>query len=309
MALIKCTECGKTFSDKAACCPECACPTEEVLKAIEEYAEKKRVEDEKRRITEEAEKKKADEEKRAARAEAERIREEKEQAAKQKFERDMIEWKDRVEKIKLDREKAREQKIREMQTDASEARMKLLQDKEEKMGEIERKINDLRIIIDCDKGELEKCSVLDIRKKKDLKRSIESNTVLFTKAEDEKKEIQNRFLKRMSEIDEREKSSIVSIEKVLDVEFPFPESPEEIEIKERLAMEKKEGMLGNTSIKSIILDTLTSEPVTITELKISNPQLEGFTNQKINVLLRELVMAGKVDKTKDGKKTLYSFHY
>ena len=33
MALIKCTECGKSFSDKAACCPECGCPTEEVLKA------------------------------------------------------------------------------------------------------------------------------------------------------------------------------------------------------------------------------------------------------------------------------------
>ncbi len=32
MALIKCTECGKTFSDKAATCPECGCPTELVLK-------------------------------------------------------------------------------------------------------------------------------------------------------------------------------------------------------------------------------------------------------------------------------------
>ena len=33
MALIKCTECGKSFSDKAAACPECGCPTEHVLKA------------------------------------------------------------------------------------------------------------------------------------------------------------------------------------------------------------------------------------------------------------------------------------
>ena len=32
MALIKCTECGKTFSDKAPSCPECGCPTEYVLK-------------------------------------------------------------------------------------------------------------------------------------------------------------------------------------------------------------------------------------------------------------------------------------
>lgn len=32
MALIKCTECGKMFSDKASACPECGCPTEIVLK-------------------------------------------------------------------------------------------------------------------------------------------------------------------------------------------------------------------------------------------------------------------------------------
>lgn len=32
MALIKCTECGKSFSDKAVSCPECGCPTELVLK-------------------------------------------------------------------------------------------------------------------------------------------------------------------------------------------------------------------------------------------------------------------------------------
>lgn len=34
MALIKCTECNKMFSDKASCCPECGCPTEIVLKAL-----------------------------------------------------------------------------------------------------------------------------------------------------------------------------------------------------------------------------------------------------------------------------------
>lgn len=29
MALIKCAECGKNFSDKASSCPNCACPVEE----------------------------------------------------------------------------------------------------------------------------------------------------------------------------------------------------------------------------------------------------------------------------------------
>ena len=32
MALITCTECGKEFSEKASACPNCGCPTEEILK-------------------------------------------------------------------------------------------------------------------------------------------------------------------------------------------------------------------------------------------------------------------------------------
>lgn len=31
MALITCTECGKEFSDKAPACPNCGCPTNEVI--------------------------------------------------------------------------------------------------------------------------------------------------------------------------------------------------------------------------------------------------------------------------------------
>lgn len=34
MALIICTECSKEFSNKAAACPNCGCPTEEVLKSL-----------------------------------------------------------------------------------------------------------------------------------------------------------------------------------------------------------------------------------------------------------------------------------
>ena len=36
MALIKCTECGKEFSDKAPACPNCGCPTDVIVGAIEE---------------------------------------------------------------------------------------------------------------------------------------------------------------------------------------------------------------------------------------------------------------------------------
>ncbi len=30
MALIKCIECGKMFSEHAECCPECGCPIEDI---------------------------------------------------------------------------------------------------------------------------------------------------------------------------------------------------------------------------------------------------------------------------------------
>lgn len=36
MALIVCTECGKEFSSKAPACPQCGCPTLEVLKELSE---------------------------------------------------------------------------------------------------------------------------------------------------------------------------------------------------------------------------------------------------------------------------------
>lgn len=45
MALIKCTECGKEFSDKAAICPHCGCPIEDVLKTM---AEKQQIKEQKR---------------------------------------------------------------------------------------------------------------------------------------------------------------------------------------------------------------------------------------------------------------------
>lgn len=34
MSIIKCTECGKEFSDKANCCPNCNCPTKDIINDI-----------------------------------------------------------------------------------------------------------------------------------------------------------------------------------------------------------------------------------------------------------------------------------
>ena len=41
MALIKCTECGKEFSDRASACPNCGCPTHIILETLEENEWKK----------------------------------------------------------------------------------------------------------------------------------------------------------------------------------------------------------------------------------------------------------------------------
>lgn len=38
MALIVCVECGKEFSDKAEACPNCGCPTEDILQELKEKA-------------------------------------------------------------------------------------------------------------------------------------------------------------------------------------------------------------------------------------------------------------------------------
>ena len=45
MALIKCTECGNSFSGEAPFCPRCACPTEIILKNIAETERKNAVYD------------------------------------------------------------------------------------------------------------------------------------------------------------------------------------------------------------------------------------------------------------------------
>ncbi len=44
MALITCTECGKEFSEKASACPNCGCPTEEILKELSIDTEEEKVE-------------------------------------------------------------------------------------------------------------------------------------------------------------------------------------------------------------------------------------------------------------------------
>ena len=49
-----------------------------------------------------------------------------------------------------------------------------------------------------------------------------------------------------------------------------------------------------------------SKAVTVTELITEGDGLAGYTNQKISALLRKLVESGKVVKTIEGKKAMFS---
>ena len=62
----------------------------------------------------------------------------------------------------------------------------------------------------------------------------------------------------------------------------------------------------------VIMDTIERDlvefekPVTVTELIAGGEGLEGLTNQKVSALLRKMVEAGRVVKTIEGKKALFS---
>lgn len=64
----------------------------------------------------------------------------------------------------------------------------------------------------------------------------------------------------------------------------------------------------NVGIKEIVCNALAEigEGVTVTDLIKSTADLEGYTNQKISALLKQLVDDGKVVKNTDGKRTLFS---
>ena len=63
----------------------------------------------------------------------------------------------------------------------------------------------------------------------------------------------------------------------------------------------------NEGVKAVIADVLAnaSEKMTVTEM-IADDRLNGYTNQKISALLRQMIEAGKVVKTIEGKKAFFS---
>ena len=62
----------------------------------------------------------------------------------------------------------------------------------------------------------------------------------------------------------------------------------------------------NENIKVDILDNLTNEGVTVTELQGKSDLLGSLSNQRVSALLRQLIADGKVVKVVDKKKALFS---
>lgn len=70
----------------------------------------------------------------------------------------------------------------------------------------------------------------------------------------------------------------------------------------KLTAQQKE----NEELKNAIVDGLSTDGATVTDLMKSIPALEGLSNQRVSALLRQLVIDGKAVKTKEGKKSLFA---
>ena len=62
----------------------------------------------------------------------------------------------------------------------------------------------------------------------------------------------------------------------------------------------------NEGLKVEILNTLTNEGATVTEVQAKSEVLGGLSNQRVSALLRQLIADGKVVKTVDKKKSYFS---
>ena len=62
----------------------------------------------------------------------------------------------------------------------------------------------------------------------------------------------------------------------------------------------------NEVLKGVILETLTNEGVTVSELQSKNEVLGTLSNQRVSAILRQMVADGKVAKTIEKKKSFFS---
>lgn len=63
---------------------------------------------------------------------------------------------------------------------------------------------------------------------------------------------------------------------------------------------------ANKGIKEVILDNLTEEGITISDLQKKVAELGELSNQRVSALMRQLVNDGLVVKTEDKRKSYFS---
>lgn len=81
----------------------------------------------------------------------------------------------------------------------------------------------------------------------------------------------------------------------------------EIELLNKKSGSKKPtaNQIANEGLKNVILENLTTEGMTASEVLASATDFEGMSNQKISALLKQLVEEGKVVKISDKKKSIF----
>jgi hypothetical protein len=62
---------------------------------------------------------------------------------------------------------------------------------------------------------------------------------------------------------------------------------------------------ANEVLKEVVLNVLTAEGATVTDIMGRDEALKGLSNQKVSALLRMLVADGKVAKDTNGKKSVF----
>ena len=64
--------------------------------------------------------------------------------------------------------------------------------------------------------------------------------------------------------------------------------------------------IENEGIKNIILETLGSKSMTITEMQKANPELAERSNQKVSALLKQMTESGSVKREEIKRKAYFS---
>jgi ABC-type nitrate/sulfonate/bicarbonate transport system substrate-binding protein len=127
------------------------------------------------------------------------------------------------------------------------------------------------------------------------------------------KQVNNIFKKEVlfmaNKITKREMfEAIKAVEAVANDEAMVAFIDHEIELLDKKSANKKPSKTqeANEAIKAVVLDTLGTEPITVSELLKANEAFADMSNQKMSALLRQLVEAGKVVKSTDKKKSLFA---